>query len=192
MSEQEIKTRWWIYQGDDGLPVFYCERGHPGGMDYIDTDDDNENKALKKITQTIRDTSIASGIPTIVAAHLRKMGAGGFKTLVPDTDDFHGTSEITKNATRVITIAPARDQVSTKPWLAPTYIAALKDRRSGGVDDWVALAEFDLRTFSYEETYRLGRLNFLGDKWEETGGDKVPNWAHEASNVGSMEGDPFE
>lgn len=148
-------------------------------LHHVDHDESDENKALKQTTKIIRDASISSGIPTIVVAHLRKFGIGGYRSLVPEIDDFHGASQITKDSTRVITIAPARDQVATKPWLAPTYVGMLKDRRCG-IQDWVALMEFDIRTFSYEAGYRLGRLNLAGDEWKEVEPQHVPHWAEHA------------
>ena len=148
-------------------------------LHYVDGDEGDENQVIKKTTKTIRDASISSGIPTFVIAHLRKFGVAGFHSLVPDIDDFHGASQITKDATRVITIAPARDQTVAQPWLAPTYVAMLKDRRCG-IQDWTALMNFDIRTFSYEPTYRLGRLNFAGDEWAEVEAKKIPLWAESA------------
>ena len=61
------------------------------------SDDPNENRAVKNIVKRIRDVSLAIGVPVIVVAHLRKKDRIP-RPLAPDLDDFHGASDITKIA----------------------------------------------------------------------------------------------
>jgi hypothetical protein len=79
-----------------------------------------------------------------------------------------------------VVLAPARDQPNTRRSIAPTYLAVLKDRPGGVTGDHVAVAYFDLRTGSYENAYRLGRLNFAGDQWQQLAADDLPRWARNA------------
>jgi hypothetical protein len=79
--------------------------------------------------------------------------------------------------TQAITIMKASNVEAPKWWLAPTYIAALKDRRQGP-SPFVALTMFDKRTRRYEDTYALGRLIKGGTDWEQLRpAESKPGWA---------------
>jgi len=158
-------------------------------LHYVDSDDESENRAMKRIVQAIRDAALASGKPVIAVAHLRKRERGRVQ-LVPDLDDFHGSSDIVKVATRVVVLAPARDQPSGRRSIAPTYVAVVKDRPGGIVDNHVALAYFDVRTGSYDSTYRLGRLSFMGDAWNQLAAADLPRWARHALDASPEGGAP--
>lgn len=143
-------------------------------LHYIDLDsDENENKALGETVKTIRDVSLRIGVPIILVAHLRKRDFR-MKQLVATLDDFHGSSNVVKIATQVITIERATGLESDKWWKSPTYMSILKDRRSG-VPGLVALCDFDRRTKAYSGRYTLGRVS--GDEWSEIARNETPTWA---------------
>lgn len=148
-------------------------------LHYIDADEqEDEHRALGDTTKTVRDVALQAGKPVLVVAHLRKKDARA-KVLVPTVDDFHGSSNITKIATQVITIAPAAgavDGVELKWWQSPTFVAVLKDRRAGA-PPFVALTYFDKRTRRYDEEYTLGRLNRARTEWEPLKVGDRPQWA---------------
>jgi len=148
-------------------------------LHYVDSDeDDNESKGLGDTTKVIRDVALQLGKPVILVAHLRKKDARA-KTIVPTIDDFHGSSNVVKIATQVITIAPATGVVedpNLKWWQAPTFVAVLKDRRAGA-PPFVALTHFDKRTRRYEDRYTLGRLNRSRTEWEQIDINDRPGWA---------------
>lgn len=145
-------------------------------LHYIDSEDANENRALKDAIMTIRNTAIAMERPVIVIAHLRKKDYRKPR-LIPSIDDFHGSSDITKVATKVVLLAPARDKTATEDWAYPTYMAVAKDR-IGGRTKHSALMMFDRRSFSYQSAYRLGQLNLEGDEWSEIPAtERLPRWA---------------
>lgn len=144
-------------------------------LHYIDTHKaENENAAFKSVIKGIRDLALASGVPVIVVAHLRKRDRGR-RVLVPDGEDFHGTSDLVKIATKAVLLARA-DHVDTgSSHVVGTFIRADKDRRAGR-SNLIALAGYNLRTGTYEDGYRLGRLSIAGDDWQPLEGD-LPTWA---------------
>ena len=144
-------------------------------LHYVDTDDANENRAVKAIIKRIRDVSLAIGVPVIVVAHLRKKDRVR-RTLLPDIDDFHGSSDITKIATTAILISRAHDRESEHAWLANTYVQIPKSRMAGRCP-YVGILGYDLRRNTYESQYSLGRASFAGDAVELLEGTDSPTWA---------------
>lgn len=142
-------------------------------LHYIDNDDENEARALGDTVKTIRDVSLRIGVPILLVAHLRKRDQRA-KQLVATLDDFHGSSNVTKIATQVITIE--RAPMAAEKWFqSPTFITISKDRRSGA-PGLIALANFDRRVRAYGEHYGLGRAG-KGGEWEQIGIGDVPSWA---------------
>lgn len=183
---QKLGTLWTYYRGAHFDAAALCKEfveihrlvdlvviDH---LHYVDTDDDaNEATALHETMKAIRDVSLRVGKPVLLVAHLRKRDPR-LRQLVPSVDDFHGSSNITKIATQVITIAPATTIESPKWYLAPTFMSVLKDRRSGG-DGLVAMTYFDRRTRNYSDEYTLGRLTKGGTEWEQLKPADRPGWA---------------
>lgn len=146
-------------------------------LHYVDTDAaESENQAHKAIVKKIRDISLTIGVPVIVIAHLRKRSTGS-KALVPDIDDFHGSSDITKIATKAVLLAPAHDQVRSRPWLWKTYVTIPKDRQDGSNRNFAALMVFNARLGIYEESYELGRFSESGEKFNPLSAAEMPRWA---------------
>lgn len=148
-------------------------------LHYVDSDDRDENRALREATRAIRDTALMVERPVIVVAHMRKKDRSGKPKLVPELDDVHGSSDIVKMATKVVMLAPSRDKVATARGIANTYVRVAKDRFAGD-EGFTARMQYDLRTLRYAETYRLGRLSFMGDEFNETEGERLPEWAKHA------------
>jgi hypothetical protein len=146
-------------------------------LHYIDAVDEkaNETRELHEATKTIRSIALDIGKPVILIAHLRKRDKK-LRQLVADTDDFHGSSNVTKIATQVIAIEHALSITPSKPYLSPTFFSVVKDRKAGA-QRLVAVAQYDRRTKSYERTYTLGHLIKSGTDWSEISGDDVPKWA---------------
>jgi hypothetical protein len=151
---------------------------------YVDSDDDNENRALKEVAQTLRYSALELGRPVVAIAHVRKRGlVSGRLPLLPRTADIHGSSELTKNATRVVVLAPGRgretprdpDTGERQRHLIPTYMRVEKCRWDGE-DQLAAVLLFDIRHRSYEDRYLLGRMSPTGTEFEELTIDEVPDW----------------
>lgn len=150
-------------------------------LHYVDSDDPNENRAYKEVTKRIRDISLSSGVPVLVIAHLRKKDRGGPRRLMPDIDDFHGSSDVTKIATKCILIAPAPqgdEQHSSYRW--GTYMQCCKDRMDGSLVRYCALTHYDVRFSTYDASYELGAFNVEGTEWSASRGHDLPHWADRA------------
>lgn len=150
-------------------------------LHYVDIDDDNENRGVKEIVKRIRDIALGLGKPVIVVAHLRKSDRRN-TTLLPDLDDFHGTSDITKIATKCIMLAPARDQQPEQPHLWPTYMHAPKCRMDGSRTRYAAMIPFNSRLQTYEDSYLIGSMGAAGVEFEESIIREIPPWAKRAAN----------
>lgn len=186
--EKNLSTLWTYYRGEsfnaaalqEKILAFHAQVDlliidH---LHYVDTDEDeDEHRSMGKLIKVIRDVSLRIGKPIIVVAHLRKRDAR-MKQLVPTYEDIHGSSNITKICTQVITLSPASQVIEApKWWIAPTFMAVLKDRRAGA-PPFVALTMFDKRTRRYEDHYSLGRLTKGGTEWEQCKPAERPGWAN--------------
>lgn len=160
----------WIVEIHDHTTLIVVDHLH-----YVDAgEDEDENRALHDTVKIIRDITLRIGRPIILVAHLRKKDERA-KKLIPGLDDFHGSSNITKIATQVITLERAHDVEAPKWWLSPTYIAITKDRLAGAPRQF-ALTNFNLLTKRYADSYSLGRAK--GSKFDPlTETDTPPSWA---------------
>lgn len=145
-------------------------------LHYVDSEDPNENRGYKAIVKKIRDASLRCGKPVVVIAHLRKGDRRG-SVLVPDIEDFMGTSDVPKMATKAILIAPAFDFESGDPCLWPTYVNPAKCRPEGSRTRFVGRMLFDSRTGRYVDEYDLGTVTPSGDRFELADAQKLPRWA---------------
>lgn len=138
-------------------------------LHYIDTDGEEENAVYKDCIMTIRDIVLKYEIPVIVVCHLRKTSASrGKERIVPTLEDFHGTSNIIKVATTAIMLGRAYDQQPSVPghYLYPTYIKASKSRLDGSRTSFTGLMEFNNRTISYGDWFKVGREEEGGTEWK--------------------------
>jgi hypothetical protein len=125
----------------------------------------------------IRDVSLKIGKPIILVAHIRKADRRNSGAL-PNLDEIHGSSDIAKIATRVITLAPAGKFISKpSPVLFPTFFKVLKNRVDGSRCSEVAVINFDVSKNSYDNNFLLGKFNYDETEFETT--DEWPDWALE-------------
>ena len=80
-------------------------------------------------------------------------------------EDFHGSSELFKVATKVITFAIGKN-TSKKTFLSPTYFRIDKCRLSGNVSRYIGKVNYNLRMNDYEQEYELGELSSDEVKFE--------------------------
>ncbi len=149
---------------------------------YIDTEDTNENRGAKATVKKIRDVVLDIGKPVAVVAHLRKRDKRS-KILVPDVDEYHGSSDIPKIATKAIMVAQAHDQEQTADHLWPTYVSVAKCRRDGSRARYCGLVDFNIRSNCYASGYHIGRLVDGGEKFQILRPEKMPAWAKGAVNA---------
>jgi hypothetical protein len=170
-DHEDIKRLFLAVQSDAELIIL-------DHLHYVDIDDENENRGFKKTVKMIRDVALGIGRPVILVVHLRKRDLRA-KSIVPDIDMVHGSSDIAKICTRAVMIAPARSKHSHEPGVANTFFYVPKDR-VGGATGLVALCAFDLRTRVYATRYELGRASFAGDEFESLEANEIPRWASRA------------
>ncbi len=144
---------------------------------YVDAEDENENRAHRKLVKLIRDSVLRADRPVIVVGHIRKSDPRN-ATLVPTEEAFHGSSDIVKIATKAIMIAPDYDTQTGVPTLWSTYMRIVKCRQDSSVTRYCARLLYDTRTDSYQPEYSLGRL-VDGDRTFEP----VASWAMPAWKV---------
>ena len=143
-------------------------------LHYVDLEEEqDEHRAMKAVVKKCRDLVLGTGIPMILIAHLRKNSMG----LVPNMEDFHGSSDIFKIATVAATLAPANGYGCIDPRAAgyPTFLRVVKCRMDQRPLHYVGVNYFSKRLGDYLPDYGLGKLNFAQNKWTACG--EVPDWA---------------
>ena len=150
-------------------------------LHYLDSDGrDNELQHIEKLARAINRAVNIARIPVIAASHLRKRGVGQKKSpIVPSIHDLHGSSEIAKRATVILTVSRARVE-SPSYSLAPTWFRVQK-RRVGGIDDTLALALFNRHDAKYERLYKLYEIS--DDRTTAEPMRKLPDWARRENLV---------
>jgi hypothetical protein len=142
-------------------------------LHFFQLDSDNENKGMKDLISKIRDAALECGLPILMLAHVRKSDKR-VKQLIPDIEDFHGSSDIGKIATKAFTIAPMHD--NSDPLYRKTYMQILKCRVDGSRNT-TAVTKFNIKTQQYDKEYLMGKLNYDGTEFTELKYDEMPHWA---------------
>lgn len=139
---------------------------------YFDFEDDNENRAVKKIAKTAREICQLIGKPIVLVAHLRKRDRKGAE-LIAGIDEFHGSSDLTKIATKIVTIAPGN---AVAPGKYETYFRIPKSRMDGGVTRYVAKLIYDSSMNAYQDEFMVGVLKNNGTEFSPLAPMDVPFW----------------
>jgi replicative DNA helicase len=147
----------------------------------VDYDDPSENRGVKQIVKRLRDVALEVGKPVLIVAHLRKTDSRS-RRIIPDLDDFHGTSDIVKICTKAILLAPAFDQENEHPHLWQTYIHPAKCRAEGSRTRYVGMVPFNVHKGRYEESFELGRFEKGGEEFKELAASQFPAWAQTEKN----------
>lgn len=133
-----------------------------------------ENEALKKIAKTARRISQLIKKPIILVAHLRKKDKMS-KELVPGIEEFHGSSDLTKIATKVITLAIGN---MVGPGIVENYMRVVKNRFDGSVKGYTALMHYNFKRGCYDPKCCIGRLDKGGSVFVEVKDEQdKPYWA---------------
>lgn len=119
---------------------------------YMDFDDDNENRAVKRIAKTARTLALEMGKPIILVSHVRKSDRHS-NTLAPGLEEFHGSSDLYKIATKAITIGPGAMRTDGT---IETYFRIVKNRFEGSVTRYLGKCFFNSREGNYVSTYEIG------------------------------------
>jgi KaiC/GvpD/RAD55 family RecA-like ATPase len=150
-------------------------------LHYFDFDSDNENAAMKSCIKRIRVLSQSLRKPIILVAHLRKKDKF-LKSIVPDTEEIHGSSDIGKIATMIVSSSPAFDQSQSDKFIFPTYLRLCKNRDDSSRTRFVGLAGFNIQKNTYEQNFALGKLSLDESEFLVTEGE-WPQWARRDRKV---------
>jgi len=160
-------------------------------LHYIDIEGENENREMKQIVKTLRDLALYLKKPIVIVAHLRKNTAGRKNApLVPEIEDFHGSSDVFKIATQAIMLAPCYENYAMFPSGVPerfcdlagvpkrlwmTYIRVCKMRIDGSITRYCGVAMYNDDRGKYEKEYAVGRLTSADTIWDPE--EHRPYWA---------------
>ena len=150
---------------------------------YFDFDDGkNENSSIKEIVTVARDLALRNNIPIILVAHIRK--ADRFSSSpVPELEDFHGSSDLYKVATKAITLAAGIKY--TPDGVAETLMKVVKDRFDSSLTRHLGLLHFDVKRGSYAEKYQVGpEAQKRGEEFNEYVLADYPAWARPQTRAG--------
>lgn len=145
-------------------------------LHYFDFNSDNENLDLKRTVKQIKDVTAFYRKPTVLVVQLRKADKRT-RGLLPDIEEIHGSSDVSKIATKIIATAPAKDQERREPHVFPTYFRVLKNRTDGSRCYYTALSGFDARRNTYSKDFILGELSSDDTGFKRIEGHEYPSWA---------------
>jgi KaiC/GvpD/RAD55 family RecA-like ATPase len=161
-------------------------------LHYFEYGSENEHAELTKIIKTIQLLKTRYRLPIVLVSHLHRMPRD---QVFPDKSNFHGSSNIEKQANTCILLAPVRitdgeedeimvmgKEVSTG--IYPTGIRIAKDRY-GTNDRLLGIVNFDRNTKMYDWRYYMGLVCNFGVK--KLPHEFYPKWA----DGGYTEENPF-
>lgn len=147
---------------------------------YFDFDDENENHAMKQIAKTARMLTLEQGKPMILVSHLRKRDRFA-DDMVPGLEEFHGSSDLYKIATKAITLAPGAWGSKGK---FETFFRIVKDRWDGSVTRYIASCNYIQREGRYEKGYRIGAAEQKrGQEFAELDQSSRPSWTKHPGEI---------
>lgn len=141
-------------------------------LHYLSLDDGKESTQLTEIMRTIKDITEIRGIPFVVVSHLRKKTKD--RDVLPDNDDFHGTSNIAKIASTCIIISPWTELDNESAGLSATMFRITKSR-NGAPKKYIGNVPFDNKRNTYVSSYTLHRI--MRGELQETPYHEYPEWA---------------
>jgi hypothetical protein len=144
---------------------------------YLDFEGENENREYKEMIIKIRALALEYKKPCIIMSHIRKSDKR-YRELVPSQEEIHGTSDLFKVATKVVTLAP--NYVSGMTNGFETYMRICKCRQDGSRARYTGITSFDPRTNTYRPKYRVGTLSGDCKEFADTPLAERPRWAHSA------------
>ena len=137
-------------------------------LDYLDRDNPNESDIshVTELMKMIRDVqeSAPNGCGVVAFSHLRKPLGKVDELIIPNENEFIGSSNKIKQATQVVMFAP-----DNKPNMGRGYgtWCCIRKNRAGGIKNKAALLYFDPVTATYAPDYDLYNINYAGTKAEK-------------------------
>lgn len=145
---------------------------------------DNEAESIKSILKKCSHYAQKLEMPIVMLAHLRKKNPQ-VKELVAGNDEFHGSSNITKIASKVITFGSGKYYEAEGAPKSETFFRVCKSRFSSDVLPFVGRMVFDYRSQIFDGGYHVGKAN--GNKFNYIPNEEVPRWATNAKKINEEE-----
>jgi len=128
---------------------------------YFDFEGKNENQELSRAVRKIRDMALLANIPIILVAHLRKeVGQAKEAKLIPDIDDFMGSSDLPKVCTKAIIMGQGRvigDDI-------PTLFYFPKFRQFGAAKNFLFICQYNTAKQVYSDEYKTYYFRYNSPK----------------------------
>jgi len=154
---------------------------------FFDWGTTNENVALKEIVSAARELNIENKIPVILVSHLRKRSYA-VDWYAPPMEEFHGSSELYKYSTKVITLGTG-EREGEKTF--STYVNSAKFRADGSRAKAIGKINFNFTNLSYERGYDIGRpYQVRTNEFETFIENDFPAWAKGARRGGGINSGP--
>lgn len=156
-------------------------------FDFAKDASSNTNERMSDLMKGIRDLNLTYNVPVILVAHLRK----DFNGVVPQINDFMGSSDIQKVATCAVMLSKFADGFDPVNQTSKTVISVPKARTGSlGV---VGVQNYALRVNAYEKPFEVGIVG--KDKIRLLKTDELPYWAKSNDwatgvDVGGVEDEP--
>lgn len=145
---------------------------------YFDYDSDKESNSIKEIAKAARMLALENGKPIILISHLRKRDKHS-NDICPGLEEFHGSSDLYKIATKAITLAPGVEIIDSTGGGGrfETFVRIVKNRIDGGVTRYMGKTIYNLSKGIYEDTYQIGTSSQSSDKgFVALDEIKLPRW----------------
>lgn len=185
---KKYKNHWTFYKQDkfDVADMIFNVIGIAEKTDliiidhvhYFDYDEDRENKSIKEIAKMARTLALEQNKPIILVSHMRKRDKF-VKEFCPSMEEFHGSSDLYKIATKAITVGPGP---SNQFGGFDTYLRAVKNRYDGGVTRYIGKVSYDIKSGRYSKGYEIGKANQSGDgDFEVIDKTLQPDWCNNST-----------
>jgi hypothetical protein len=136
----------------------------------------NEHTEISQLMKKIRSLNLFYSKPFIVIAHLRKQIEG----ILPNLEDFMGSSDIGKIATLAIMLAKDPNGYDPKTQTQRT-IFSIPKARTGGLGNLVGIQDYSITHQGYIPKYLLARVGAKNDKIDYLKTEDMPEWAKSAT-----------
>lgn len=149
-------------------------------LDYLDRDDPNEsdNTHVTELMKAIR-TAQELGSAIVAISHLRKPMGNVENLIVPNENEFIGSSNKVKQATQVIMFAPANEGDAENGY--GTW-CCIRKNRNGGIKNQAAKLFFMPATETYKPEYLVYTVNYAGTKVSQEPVETVGVYPYTADN----------
>jgi replicative DNA helicase len=159
-------------------------------LHYIDHDEDSdEYQAQGAIVKELRDMALDMGKPVVVVSHVRKVDKRT-SPLIPSLQDFMGSSNIAKIATKAIMLSPAHLELPpNRKHCFGTFMLTAKNRPDGSTMRYLGLSLFNFKTARYDQEFKISKYyDGIQEFQEITNAEEKPHWAK--TGLGSFADDP--